>query len=472
MKKYLFLLLLISAFVMSGKAQNTTGEITETTERLKAATQQLELDAKAKTQEATDLRKQAMVKKLQAIKDKAASATLKTEAFDLEQKAKTKLEEATILRKQVADNRKQLTELTKQNNPKTPAIINPSVTKNITPAKPNIILGDYIEIFELPNYQGKSVKYKINTENNFLNIPFSSNNISIKFSNEEKIILYVAMESTKTIRTFLNSFTNLNMNASDIASIIVGTKRKLEIDFNGIIYDYNPTPRGVRGPGIHNSDCKKIYGTLDYKLEMKMKTKTGFAKTTLFPIGEPIDRNADGKINVFNLPKYKEYAYPYVYDEGNGAELTPKTKRRNGNSFVSSENILFSVPDELPNARKYFYVDSNSYPFNRATVINKKYSFTTYVKIGSAHKQCNICTDFTWDVEMKTRDEIKVDLSYDVQHGYKDSARQTPYLLDFIQIGPFRSNEQYTGGLRTKRDNHTGPQHATYIQFTTKLVKP
>ncbi|RZL48736.1 MAG: hypothetical protein EOP00_08460 [Pedobacter sp.] len=464
MKKSIYSLLIILVFIGKVNAQNTTSEIEQITERLKSETEKLDLDIKAKNQEVAALKKEAMAKKLQAIKDKPASATLKTEALDLDQKAKIKLEEIATMRKQLADNKKQLTELAKQNKPKTQVSVNPNIAKTITSPinKAQIPLGEFVEIFELPNYHGKSVVYRINTQNNHITIPFTSNNISIKFSNENRIILLFAMESTKAVRTFLNSYTNLNINIADITSIIVGTKKKLEVSFNGIIYDINHQTY-VRG--IHNDDCKKIYGDLAYKLEIKMRINTGFATTTLFPIGQPVDRNADGKIEIFNLPKYKDYAYPFVYNSEN-AYLTLRTRRQreSTNTPPSYEQVLFTTPD-LPNARKYFYIDSASYLPNKNT-----YSFTAYVKIGSAHKYCPACTDFTWDAEMKTSDEVKLELPYDIQEGYIDNTRQQWYRLDFLQVGPFRK-ENYLG-QPTKKDNFIGPPHPTYIQFTTKRMNP
>ncbi|MES2448784.1 MAG: hypothetical protein V4546_16485 [Bacteroidota bacterium] len=460
MKTLIYSLLIIAIFSATVKAQKTPLESEQSIAELKATNLKLDLEVKAKTQEITELKKQALAKKLLAIKDKEAASKLRDEALALEQKAKQKQDEVTYLRKQIADNKTQLAELVKQT--KTPISANTNVAKTLTNpiSKPQAFLGDYVEIFELPNYQGKSVKYKINTEYKFITIPFSSNTISIKFSNEEKIIFYIAQESTKAVRTFLNSYTSISINTSDISSLIVGTKKKMEVNFNGIIYNVNYPSYS---PGVHNNDCKKIYGELAYKLEMKIPTSFGWATTTLFPIGETVNRTTDGKINIFNVPKYKDYVSPFVYNESN-AELTPKAKRRGPLNFPPNVKVLFSVAD-LPNAKKFFYVDSASYIERK-----NKYSFTAFVKVGSAHKGCEACTDFTWDAEMKTSDEVKLDLPYDIQSDYLDGTRRQRFRLDFIQVGPFRA-PNYIGQL-TKKDNFTGPPHATFFQFTTKIINP
>jgi hypothetical protein len=460
MKISIYLLLIILAFVGKVNAQSNTSQSDETTERLKAANIKMDADVKAKTQEIATLKKEALAKKLLAIKDKEASPKLKDEALALEQKAKQKQDEVNDLRKQIADNKKQLTELGQQT--KIPASVNTNVAKTITNplSKSQVFLGEYVEIFELPNYQGKSVKYKINTEYKFITIPFASNNISIKFSNEEKIIFFIAQESTKAVRTFLNSYPRLSINTSDIASLVVGTKKKMEVNFNGIIYNANYPSRSS---GIHNNDCKKIYGELAYKLEMKIPTNLGWATTTLFPIGETVNRAIDGKVNIFNIPKYKDYVCQFVYNETD-AELTPKAKRKGPLNFPPNVKVLLSVAD-LPNAKKVFYVDSASYIERK-----NKYSFTAFVKVGSAHKGCEACTDFTWDAEMKTSDEVKLDLPYDIQSDFIDRTRQQRFKFDFIQVGPFRA--PYYIGQPTKKDNFTGPPHATFFQFTTKMLNP
>lgn len=456
MKSLTYSLLLV--FLIFGKVKAQT----LTKETLTATNQKLEADVKIKNQEITDLRKEALAKKLQAIKDKTAAPQLKSDALLLEQKVKEKQNEIAEMRKQISDNKKQIIDLgigaqtTKQTS------INTNITKTTAKISTNTSINyvNFVEIFELPNYQGKSFKLNINTENNYIKIPFASNNISFKFSNEDKMILFIAQESNKAVRTFLNSYPSLNINSADITSIIVGTKKKLELNFNGLIYRANFR---TSAPGIHNSDCKKIYGDLAYKLEMKMRVYSGWATSALYPIGEPVNRSNDGKINIFNLPKYKDFVYPYVYNEMH-AELAPQAKRQRHLNFPPSANILFSVPD-LPNATKYFYVDSASYIKGK-----NKYDFTAFVKIGSAHKYCDACTDFTWDAEMKTTDEVKLELPYAIHYGYVDEARRQPFRLDFLQVGPFRG-ENYLG-QPTKQDNFTGPPHTTFIQFTAKMLNP
>lgn len=451
MKNSIILMLLFATFTFA-KAQQENNAATNLDAILK-----IEADAKAKTLEGNDLKKQALAKRLQAIKekDKTINATLKNEAALLDQQAKLKTTEALNLRKDALSKRQML----KQQNINNKVVLGKAPMYNISKNN-NIILGDYIEIFEQPNYSGNSIKFKKNTDQFNIKIPFVSNNISIKFSNQLTTILFITNDATQTITTLTESTPNLTINTANIALVKVGTKKILEVNFNGLIYNVNFR---TSASGIHNNDCKKIYGLLEYKIEMQLRNRMGFAKTNLIPIGESASTNPNNFIQIFNLPKYKDFAAPYIYSAAD-KPLSGLTLRRMGKDFArENDKALITVPN-LPNATKTFYIDSASYD----KINIKDYKLIANVKIGSAHKGCDICTDFTWDAEMKTNDEIKIELPHNKITGYTDATKQKTYAFDFIQIGPFRDTN--FNGQYTKKDNYIGPEHATYIQFTTRRI--
>ncbi len=449
-----------------------------TPESLAQEIEKLNIDSKNLQGEISILQKQVSSKKVQAIKevDKQIADILKAEAAQLEEQVKQKKMAGNTLKKQLAEKQKLLSELKKQKAAPNTTIINPNIKNlpigNNSKIVGQIIQGDYVEIFEQPSYTGKSVKYYINKLYENVTMPFSSNAISIKFSNENKIILFFAEENptqlingekTNTLRTLIASTPLFTINTTNIVTVLVGTKRKIEVDFNGFIY----APYTNYSYSIHNDDCKRIYGTVDYNLTMTLggRIRTHPAKDYLLSASTatPVEN-----VSVFNQPKNNAPVCSFVYNASTEANLTPRVGRERGGGFSRTRHTaLYSVPD-LPRAKQYFYVDSASYQYYGAG----KYQFEATIKIGSAHKGCPICTDFTWDAEMLTEEKIKFKLPND----WQQEVRGVPGVLDYdyIQIGPFRGLGR-VGERRGERpggninpDNFKGPEHPTYVQFIIK----
>jgi tRNA threonylcarbamoyladenosine modification (KEOPS) complex Pcc1 subunit len=421
-------------------------------------TQALQMEQQVKEIQAQvqNIQKQAIAKKIEANKEKdiTKKETLKKEAATLELEIKTKRNEAAILQKNAIAIRKEVNKLTPSKK------INNDVINNINSTNNGVndllfATNNGIEIFELPNFQGRSKRFISKNEIINLDLPFNSENISIKFNNEEKIILYlVEGNDMSNAKAFINSQPSLATSAKNIYSIYIGKKVKLEVDFNGILTH------------IHNNDCKKLYGNISYYL--KEYTNNG----RLVKYGP---YNIDGNIQeerryeVFQQEKGTDYICPFVYnyldisprDFQTGYPLVSQDRRRFQNNR-NGEAYLQTIA-ETNNNKQFFYVDSNALYNYRGS---KSLSFHLVVKLGSAHKSCDLCTDFTWDAAMAETVDIDDNTGSYILINNK--------AISVLQFGEFRKLIYRPVGSRGSlniTNRFTGPEHPTYVQFSLKVVK-
>ncbi len=320
-----------------------------------------------------------------------------------------------------------------------------------------------IQIFEHPNYTGKSIKLLDVAQIKNIQFPFTSNNISIKFSNENKVILYLAEKDNDDYKILLNSEPNLLMSTQNIESVYIGNKVKIEVSFNGILLNE-----------IHNNDCKRMYGQISYNLnETPLSISNGTSYRRMNPIKpKNIDRSFDNNLryNVFRQIQDNNEVCPFVYKvcnyctPSNGYPLKQVIERRRGSGNADGKSYLQTAANTV-NAKQYFYIDSGALftPKGISTL-----SMQISSKIGSAHKSCDLCNDFTWDATMN--EEITESKNTN-EYAIIDNKA-----VALFQFGPYRKS---TGGsqrldpndrYKLAVNNFSGPEHGTYIQFSIKVV--
>ncbi len=434
-------------------------QVPTSAENLIAEAKKIEIEAKAITQQAIDLRKQATAKKEEAAKeqDNEVATKLKNEATLMEQQAKEKMAEAAVLRKQATEKRKQAAELVKQNKTKIPVTTNPTIaTIPISPQNNSVnkkLTGGFVELFEYANYEGRSVKFYKNTETKNLRLPFTPTNISLKFSDEENLIVFIreSMTDQKNL-TYLNSIPSLQISTNNLSYIRVGKKAKVEIDFNGLLYkSINSTTC------IHSDDCKKLYGNISYKIYELDRENGEAIKTPMLYSTQNQGYANETSFSIFNKERGTDYTAPFVYNAYDfGIAHNKKGGLRRSSDNVYGQKFLQSIAP-IPNAKLEFFVDSLSYAKKRRVILEID------LKIGSAHKSCNICTDFTWDAAMTNTHNEKICLPYNLEEITFLGNRNRPIKLDIIQLGPFRE-------MIFQERPFIGPEHPTLVQFIAKLV--
>ncbi len=316
-----------------------------------------------------------------------------------------------------------------------------------------------IQIFEHPNYTGRSLKLLDVKQIKDIVFPFQSSNISIKFSNEDKIILYLSEKGNNDFKILLNSEPNLSISTQNIESVYLGNKVKIEVAFNGILLNE-----------IHNNDCKRMYGVINYNL-IENVTNASFRRMN--PIKtKNIDRSFDNNLryNVFRAIQDNNEVCPFAYKvcnycaPANGYPLVKVIDRRRGRGNADGQSYLQTAANTV-GAKQYFYIDSGAL-FTPKGISSLSMEVST--TLGSAHKSCDLCNDFTWDAKMNEAvTESKSTHEYIVL-GNKAVA--------LFQFGPYRKHPQGYQRLRPNDiyklavNNFSGPEHETYIQFSIKIV--
>jgi len=296
---------------------------------------------------------------------------------------------------------------------------------------------NWVEIYELPNYTGRKQVFTANAEN--LGLPYTPNVVSLKIKPGYKAYLKLGCQEFPFELAYDVNTPNINAGGA-ICGIRIAKIKRVQINYMGILTQ------------IHNNDCKKMYGTITYSLyelnaaNVKINVRTNIAASpwnvSVFQKRKAVDEVAGA---VFNIADYYVADRDYI----TGVLSDPRRYKPLLGGAGSIQNNFFNVDDEA--------------------FQNKKVFMEVKVKIGSAHKSCDLCSGFTWDAEM-IREETKI---YNiVDFGLARFPNKT------IQVGPFRhvansgavtfgggggfhENNTPGGGV-----NFTGPAHSTYIQFS------
>lgn len=277
----------------------------------------------------------------------------------------------------------------------------------------------WIEIFEQPNQQGRSVKFVediVNREN--LNLPFLTNNISVKLSSDDVMVtLSLNCNNLKTYAYIDRVKANLNFPNTNICGLHIGKKAAIRLRFNGIL------------TAIHNNDCKRMYGTIRYRIIEKDVNGNivGFSKTI-----KASESTQWGWVNVFNAPKNDATVYPLAFDVNKYF-----VQERDGHR---SNRVLGNLHDAPRDGDTYIlhYFDSLAFQQNRIFL-------EVTANIGSHHKGCDLCTDYTDNASMVTAVVKLIPITRNAPFGQ-------------LQVGKYRA----TGG----QGDFSGSEHATYLDFT------
>lgn len=280
----------------------------------------------------------------------------------------------------------------------------------------------YVEIFEFPDFRGRSVKFvdDIFFKNN-LDLPFPLENISVKNSSDD-VISYFSYNCTgkKKYITVDRNKQQVTL-GTHICGLRIGKKEAIRMKFNGILAQ------------IHNNDCKRMYGIIKYRI---------------------IEKDVSG--NVLSICKNiderrtDEWGWVTLFQKSKNESIIPANLYNIDNYFIKERSktaagqkpFLFRPPlnEDLP--YEVFLFDALTYDEG-----NLKLEIS--INIGTHHKSCDLCSDYTDNASM---------INEYVQE-YTIKREQNLYN---IQPGKFRSASG-VGGF-------TGPEHATYLDFTFATV--
>ncbi len=230
-----------------------------------------------------------------------------------------------------------------------------------------------VTVFESPNFQGRSGYFK--WVNNKLIAPFPTEHISFKIPDGKIVYIKTSSQEFSSEKVFTKSQADVSL--GDVTGIRSDNKTGVLVEFDGI------------STSIHNNDCKKVFGNITVQVVEVSPTRDSIRSSMpLGPVpgvtGRQVIRNSSDFIpfkfadaNSIPEPYYRNYIYDnktepvFAYNQGrNGGILPPAT-----GYFIAGENALRE-------GRVKIIVSSD---------------------LGSAHKSCDLCVDFSSNIRMKTR---------------------------------------------------------------------
>ena len=242
----------------------------------------------------------------------------------------------------------------------------PIINKDTRPiVTPQTVKTDIAELtlYEQPNFAGEQSKFTLT--NGKLSAPFKRMD-KVSFKVAPGKIAYIGLECGKEFPSE-KAYTGDNriVNLENVCSIRIDNAVSLPIEFKGI------------STIIHNNDCKRVFGEISVRI-IEKAPRSG-SHTFMSHRAEPAF-SIDGGIFVpFTHPNSTQpLSYTnFLYDASR-----PFT--------VSNEPKLRSLP-----VKTEFIVGATALAEGRVVMEVK-------TRIGSAHKTCDLCDDFSSNVVMKT----------------------------------------------------------------------
>ena len=313
-------------------------------------------------------------------------------------------------------------------------------TKPITPGV--AFTGDWVTVFERPNYQGQKKTFT-ETSNN-LDLPFTSGRISIKVKPGAKVFFKSGCAEFPSEFGVVGDQPDFPMATNSLCAVRLAKAARVSINYRGILQ------------AIHNNDCRYVYGKVAY---------------TVYEINEQGER--------INCKAGTTFSSPFtniVFEQIKGKKSFPPAIFNSSDFYVADRDYVngmnwddrrikpsITTRPESVNRPLEFWVDEAAYARNKVFLEVK-------IKLGSAHKSGDLSTDFTWDAEMTTEEIRTIELNR-----LPGAARFRD--LSTLQIGAFRQVATgpvtFTGGggvfdgpTQNGGVGFTGPPHNTYVQFS------
>lgn len=282
----------------------------------------------------------------------------------------------------------------------------------------------YAEVFEFPDFRGRSVKFTEAVEfRENLGLPFPLSRISVRLSDENTRVSFSLNCGAAKGYTVIDKSQRLVTQTTAVCGIRVERKLAVRMRFNGIVTD------------IHNNDCRRMYGTV--KIRLLERDRNGMIRTVCRS-ADPSRQDAEGWITVYNRESGAEGADPQVYDLQRYNVYHPESGFRL-QPDQSKKSWLFRQPLDGDRPYELIYFDSLS-------LYTGELRMEVKARIGSHHKGCDLCTDYTAGASM-TEERVQ---EYVVRSFRQGGGR--------IQAGNYR----VSGGAGA----FTGPAHNTFLDFT------
>ncbi len=244
----------------------------------------------------------------------------------------------------------------------------------IKPAVGVVAADGWVTIYQKKNYQGLSKTYTANNATTS-DLGFVPDTVSIKI--KPGYIAYISVncsEFSNEVAIYEN-IAQFIVSQKQICGIRIEKAKDYWVKFDGMLSE------------IHNNDCKRFYGNIKYKIfELNERNERiyyniGTAGSVEVVAYNKPKTNAAEERALFNINDYYVADRDYI----NGVVFDPSRYK----PYITRSGTLFP---------------KKNFKISEAAFRNKKVFIEIVSKIGSYHKGCDLCTDFTKDAEMALAD--------------------------------------------------------------------
>ena len=228
-----------------------------------------------------------------------------------------------------------------------------------------------IKIFEMPNYQGRSCYFTL-VDGKFVP-PFPASNISFTVPAGKIVYVRTFFEFSAEF-VFANSQTNSNL--ENVTGIRSDEKTGIYVEFQGV------------STSVHNNDCKRVFGDVKVKIiEISPDRDAVQSFMSLAPHPDIRGRQAiriSDTFEPFSFANATSIPEPYSRNHIYNNDPEPSIiypRGRNGGVTAPATGYFVAGRKALEEGRVKILVMSD---------------------LGSAHKSCDLCDDFSSNVRMKT----------------------------------------------------------------------
>jgi hypothetical protein len=260
-------------------------------------------------------------------------------------------------------------------------------------------------IYEFPNYTGRSVTTDIYSGMIRTSLPFPSNDISIRIPNGYQMLVKTNCDPRHEFPAQLwyhTSKPSLRL-PGGLCEAKLYKKALFHVALEGIVTN------------VHNNDCKKVYGNITYS-----------ASGTYYPNGTGIHYTGAAYLPPFAAPSQDGKSSPPL-------RLMDFTKDRTNRTSLFVYNYLPNTRFDWSGYSPKVSMSTPSYSRPFSFFVGDPDNAVTFnfgVNLASAHKGCDLCTDFTWNSKMATTEYKSVTASFTNGESTKN-----------LYVGPFKTSD-------------------------------
>ena len=271
-----------------------------------------------------------------------------------------------------------------------------------------------ITVFESPNFQGRSGYFK--SVNGKLVAPFPT--VHNSFTIPDGKIVYIKTSSAEFSSEAVFVKSQKDVNLGSVTGIRSDDKSGVYVEFDGI------------STAIHNNDCKRVFGNITVKLiETSPDREAIQSSMPMGPIpgatGRQVVRSSENFV-VFNFADANAIGEPYyrnyIYNNNVEPVFNYDIGRHGG------------IP---PPATGYFVAGKEALKQGRVKIMVTS-------DLGSAHKTCDLCDDFSSHIKMKTRVTEKVPLNI-----FVPGSNEVNTMGKKLVFGPYQASGSRDGSAIT-----------------------